>query len=85
METKAAATKTFQTLDIYLASYFFLCGFNPSLQLNNGKVVFVFPASDDILQLATNFNSDVNVPVSSFVTLVKTLRGQMLTMRGPKQ
>lgn len=84
MTKKLAEQKKFQTLDIYLASYFSLCGIQPQLEMNNNKVVFVFPASDDVFRLAMNFNSDVNVPVTTFVTLVKTLRSQMLTMRGPR-
>jgi len=74
--------KTFQTLDIYLASFLNLSGLPPKLELNNGKVVFSFPVGDDIYRLTTNYNSNVNVPVTYFVTTVKALRGQMLTLRG---
>lgn len=73
--------KVFTTLDIYLSSFLSLFGVQPELKLNNGKVVFSFPASDDLFKLMMNFNSNVNIPVTDFVTLVKTLRGQMLTMR----
>ena len=43
--------KTFQTLDIWLSSYLSLCGIKPKLELNNGKVVFTFPVSDDLYKL----------------------------------
>jgi hypothetical protein len=73
--------KTLQTLDLYLSSYLSLCGISPKLEINNGRVVFVFPANDDLYKLMVNYNSNVNVPVTDFVTTIKTLRGQMLTMR----
>ncbi len=74
--------KSIQILDIYLSAYFSLCGISPKLEINNGRVVFVFSVSDDLYKLMVNYNSNVNVPVTDFVTTVKTLRGQLLTMRG---
>ncbi len=76
--------KTLQILDIWLSSYFSLCGIPPKLELNNGRVVFTFPVTDTLYRLMTEYNSNVDVPVTDFVTIVKTLRGQMLTMRGRK-
>lgn len=74
--------KTLQTLDLYLSAFLSLSGIPPKLEVNNGKVVFVFSVSDDLYELMMNYNSNVNVPVIDFVTAVKALRGQMLTMRG---
>ena len=76
--------RLFTTLDIYLASFLSLNGISPTLQLSNGRVVFVFTATDDLYKLTMDFNSNVHVPVADFVTMVKTLRGQMLTMKGNK-
>lgn len=76
--------KSWQTLDLYLASFLNLSGVFPKLELNNGRVVFAFPVNDDLYRLIVNYNSNVNVPVTDFVTTVKTLRGQMLTMRGSR-
>lgn len=76
--------KTFQTLDLYISAYLTLCGIQPELQVTNGRVIFVFPQSDDLYHLLSNYNSNVNVPVTSLVTHIKMLRGQMLTMRGMK-
>jgi hypothetical protein len=80
-----AEQRLFTTLDIYLASFLALNKIPPMLELNNGRVVFTFPATDQLYKLTTNFNSNVTVPVADFVTMVKTLRGQMLTMRGLKK
>ena len=79
------AERLFTTLDIYLAGFLALNGIPPTLELNNGRVVFTFPATDQLYKLMMDFNSNVNVPVADFVTMVKTLRGQMLTMRGPEK
>jgi hypothetical protein len=76
--------KTFQILDLYISAYFTLCGIQPELQVTNGRVIFVFPRSDDLYRLLSNYNANVNVPVADFVTTVKMLRGQMLSMRGQK-
>jgi hypothetical protein len=76
--------KTFETLDIWLSAFLSLHGVPPKLEVRNGKVIFSFPASDDLYRLMANYNSNVNVPVTDFVTAVKALRGQMLTMRGQR-
>ena len=76
---------TFTTMDIYLSAFLSLSGVQPELQLNQSKVIFAFPANDDLYKLMMNYNSNVSVPVTDFVTLVKTLRGQMLTMRGKRK
>ncbi len=75
--------KTFQTLDIYLSSFLSMSGFPPQLEVNeSGKVIFVFTLTDDLAALMMLYNNNDKVPVSDFVTTLKTLRGQMLTRRG---
>lgn len=74
-------TKTFETLDIYIASFLTFNGLKPELQITNGRVIFVFPRSDDLYRLLSKYNSNANVGVADFVTVVKTLRGQMLSMK----
>jgi hypothetical protein len=82
--TDMAETKIFQTLDLYLASFLAFHGIEPSLETVNGKVIFVFPANDSLYRLIAQYNADAEVPSSSFVTVIKMLRGQMLSMRGAK-
>jgi hypothetical protein len=84
MSMAKAEQRLFTTLDIYLTSFLALNGIPPTLQLNNGRVVFTFPATDQLYKLTMSFNSNVSVAVADFVTMIKTLRGQMLTMRGGK-
>ena len=76
--------KTFQTLDLYISAYLTLCGIQPELQVTNGRVIFVFPQSEHLYRLLSNYNSNITIPVADFVTTVKMLRGQMLTMRGQR-
>lgn len=74
--------KVMSTLDLYLSAFLSLQGLQPLLQINSGRVTFNFPISDDLYRLANAFNSNEPIPVADFVTAIKTLRGQMLTMRG---
>lgn len=75
--------KTFQTLDIYLSSFLSMSGFPPQIEVNeSGRVIFVFELTDELAGLMMNYNNNDMVPVTDFVTSVKTLRGQMLSRRG---
>jgi len=76
-----AQTQNFSTLDIYLASFLFLHHQEPLLESKAGKVVFTFPATDELYQLMDLYNSDSQVPVATYATQIKHLRGKMLTLR----
>jgi len=76
-----AKTKTFSTLDIYLASFLSLHDQDVFLELRNGKVVFTFESTDTLYRLMNDFNSNENVPVADYTTAIKTLRGKMLTAK----
>ena len=73
--------KQFETMEIYLASFLSLHGISPGLDNRNGKIVFTFEASDDLYRLLNRYNSNQQVCVGDFVTMVKTLRGKMLTAK----
>lgn len=79
-----AEKKTFSTLDLYLSSFLSLSGIPPAFEVNNGKVIFTFPVSENLFKQILKYNSNISVPVADFVTTVKALRGQMLTMRANK-
>ncbi len=83
--TKAAGMfHTFKTLDIYLSAFLLLCGLKPDLEVNNGKVVFAFQATDELYRYLAYYNEGVDVKVTEYVTTIKILRGQMLTLRNAK-
>lgn len=71
-------------IDINLASYLSLNGIEPNLENRNGKVLFLFEASDKLYKLIDNFNSNDLTPIGDFVTSLKVLRGKMLTLRGSR-
>lgn len=73
--------KQFETLDIYLASFILLHKIPPALENRNGKIVFTFDISDDLYRLMTLYNSNSQVSVGDFVTMVKGLRGRMLSAK----
>jgi hypothetical protein len=78
----ATATRYFETLDIYLTSFLFLLGHKPDLERVHGKVIFRFRVTDSLYDAISYFNSGAEVNVADYVTIVKALRGRMLTMRG---
>lgn len=77
-------TKTLSTLDLYLSSFLTLHGIQPELETNNGRVTFNFKVTDELYSLSNAYNGNEPVPVADFVTAIKTLRGQMLTLRGQR-
>jgi len=79
-----ATEKIFETLDIYLSSYLALNKIQPKLEVQNGRVTFNFIVNDELYRLTALYNSNEPVPVADFVTQVKSLRGQMITMRGQR-
>jgi hypothetical protein len=74
-------SKQLELIDLYIAAFLMLHGVPPRLILKNGKVIFVFDAIDKVYQLMTMFNSNQDVPCLDMITAIKTLRGQMLTLK----
>ncbi len=75
-------TKALELIDLYIAAFLMFHGVPPRLILKNGKVIFVFDASDEVYRLMTMYNSNQDVPCLDMITAIKTLRGQMLTLKG---
>lgn len=73
--------KELELIDLYVAAFFMLHGSHPQLILKNGRVVFVFDTSDEVYRLMAMFNGNQEVPCLDMVTAIKTLRGQMLTLK----
>ncbi|RJQ42634.1 MAG: hypothetical protein C4538_13280 [Nitrospiraceae bacterium] len=82
--TKKQQDAIFSTLDIHLSAFLLIYGIQPILELRNGRVIFTFPATGELYKAIMLYNSNIDVHVADFVTAVKTLRGQMLTMRGQR-
>lgn len=64
-------------IDIYIVAFLVIHNLEPKLELRNGKVFFLYEATEQIYRLMNDFNSDVKVPITSYVSAVKTLRARM--------
>ncbi len=73
--------RTFETLDLYLASYLFAEGLKPSLQIVSRRVTFRFPVTDGLYKLMEEYNSNALAPVGDLVTSIRILKGKMLSMK----
>ena len=73
--------RLFNTYDVWLSAYLQIYYQSPSLKIVNGKVVFTFPVSNDLYKFISEFNGNAAAPISDYVDTVKTLRGQMLSMK----
>ena len=76
-----AKTKELELIDLYIAAFLMLHGIPPRLILKNGKVIFAFDATDEVYRLMTMYNSNQDVPCLDMITAIKSLRGQMLTLK----
>jgi hypothetical protein len=77
-------TKIYTTLDAYQAGFLNLKGFTPKLVDQNGKIVFVFIQSDELLKELANYSSGAAVEAAMFAFTIKTLKSQIHSMRKDK-
>jgi hypothetical protein len=75
--------KQFSTLDVYLSAFLELHGFQATLERSNGsgRIVFVFPQSDELYRYVNAFNGDEMVPVAGYASAVRTLKARMFAIR----
>ncbi len=68
-------------LDIHQASFQAMNGNEPDLELQGGRVVFVFDANEDFYRLSSLYNDNSPVNVLDFVNALRRLRAKMLTAK----
>ena|SRR4030042_3619212 len=68
-------------LDIHLSSFLSLYGIEPEFTKQGTRVVFEFPASQEVNKLTRTYNENPSVPVLDFVHHLRKLRSQMLASR----
>jgi hypothetical protein len=74
----------FKTNNLYLASFIYSCGLEPTLESERpNQLVFSFPAGPELDRLILNFNNNVTIPVLDFSSAIKTVRGRMNSMKYP--
>ncbi len=71
----------YTTLDAYQAGFLTLRRFHSKLIDQNGKIVFVFDLSDELLQALADYNTGAVVEASRFAFAIKTLKSQIHSMR----
>ncbi len=74
----------YTTLDAYQAGFLTLKGFTSQLVNQNGKIVFVFIQSDELLQKLADYSTGAVVEASRFAFTIKTLKSQIHSMRKGK-
>ena len=72
----------FQTVDVYTAAIIaVLLKILPTFKIKNQKVIFCYPASDDIYKVLNDFNSGIAVNSFEFVQMIKRFRAEMMVRR----
>jgi hypothetical protein len=74
--------KVFSTMDLYLAAFLALKNVEPKIEVIGDKAVFTFDTTDELYRVMSLYNFNQEVPAADFVTRIKALRGQMLTVKG---
>ncbi len=74
--------KKFQTLDLYLAAWLAMNGHSPTYARQGTRIVFEFPATDEVYKIAASYNGNPDIALLDFVSEVRKVRAQMLSARG---
>lgn len=67
--------------DIHLAAFLSLNNIPPSFVKSGTRVIFHFNATREVNNLLDLYNQNPTVPLLDFVSHLRQLRGQMLSMR----
>lgn len=84
-KNKLEIGKVYTTLDAYQSGFLTLKGLIPRLVDQNGKIVFTFSQSDELLKALTDYNSGAFVDASRFSFAIKTLKSQIHSLRKNKE
>lgn len=68
--------------DIHQAAYLILNGIEANVTKQGTRVVFEFPGKQAVFALMQKYNENPPVNILDFVSHLRRLRAQMLTMRG---
>lgn len=77
--------RTYTTLDAYQAGFLTLRKHTPDFIDQQGKIVFVFIQSAELLRDLTDYNAGAVVEASRFAFAIKTLKSQIHSMRKNKE
>ncbi len=65
------------TLDMYLVGYLICQGFSPDYKVQSGRCVFYFEGSAQLYDHINNFNSNSQIAVGTYTTVLRKLRAKM--------
>jgi len=68
--------------DIYQTAYGDYKGIKPTLIKQDRRVIFLLPDIPETYRIITEFNGNPNVPLLDYLTHLKKLRAQMISLRG---
>lgn len=75
----------FTTLDIYIAGYLELSGFEISLKLNHtGRITFSIPLTDEVQQVLDEYRTCF-VPVKAFADKIKNIKKRMYLTKDSRE
>jgi len=75
-------TNTILLHDIYQTAYCDYKGIQPTLIKQDRRVIFLLPDTPGTYQIITEFNNNPRVPLLDYLTHLKKLRAQMISLRG---
>jgi hypothetical protein len=84
-KSKGCLKRTYTTLDAYQAGFLTMQGFTPRLVDQNGKIVFVFNQSVELLRELADYSAGAVVEAARFAFVIKTLKSQIHSMRREKE
>lgn len=67
--------------DIWFASYQKLKNNPPELTLQGTRVVFEFASTPEFYKIAAEYNSNPDVSLLDYISVVRRLRAEMLTLK----
>jgi hypothetical protein len=71
----------FTSLDVYSAAYLKLQGFVPSFKNSNGKIVFVFDLTPDLVKALSSYESGDTVTAFEYSQTIKSLKSKIFEMK----
>lgn len=74
-------TSNIPVFDIHTAAFLELNNVLPELTLQGTRVVFEFPATDEVYKILREYQNNPAIPVLNFVNILRRLRSKMLSMR----
>ncbi len=84
-KNKEQSARVYTTLDAYQAGFLTLKKHTPDFIDQQGKIVFVFTQSDQLLQDLADYHAGAVIEAVRFAFAIKTLKSQIHSLRKNKE